>query len=149
MGVHQSVNNVSASVDNAKSGEVSTQTLVINDELTTNVLDTISEDPNPMLREATGYHLGNVKYKITKGKRVYQGISEKGQEFTVGPKATLKGVTISVASYTTYTKEIYKEYRQYVTIKWTAQKLENATNRVIGTINETQNMSYLEYVRLK
>lgn len=99
-----------------------------------------------LAREATGYHLANVKYTITKGKRVYIGLSVKGTEFIFGPYVSWGGTVHALFGTKSYKKGIYKEYKQYVTIKWSAKKLENATNRVIGTINETSNTSYTDLV---
>lgn len=104
---------------------------------------------NSMTREATGYHLANVKYKITKGKLVYNGIAEKGSSFKVGLSIGWKGFSFTPVGYTTYTKGIYKEYTQHITVKWTAQKLDNATNRVLGVINENRQTSYKIYKRVK
>lgn len=109
----------------------------------------VNPDIFSVAREATGYHLANVKYTITKGKKVYIGLITKGSAFTVAPSVPAGPFKLSIFGVTSYTAGIYKQYRQYATVKWSAQKLENATNRIIGTINETSNTSYFVYTRMK
>lgn len=116
---------------------------------TTNDIDIpsgLTTTQNPMLREATGWHLTNIKYRVVKnGKGVYMGTVTltTTTAISVAPNVPYLG-TVTIGQSVSSTKR-FKTYKQNATIYLSGTKTENGSGRSLGAFSTTRKVTYTDY----